>query len=78
MGPHVPPLSPQWPPTADQLAEITNNVHWELQAVAYDLGTRPHVTRDGRLERVAADLDALAHLLRQHAANGTNTDGRAT
>lgn len=71
MEPQLPPEAirwPQWPPSTDELAEIAKNVHWELDQVAYDLANRPHLTRDGRLTRIAADLDALAKLLRNHDA----------
>lgn len=62
--PQVPPLSPQWPPSDNQLAEIARTIHWQVQAFGYDLEVRPHfVTTDRRL-RVADDLEAFARMLR--------------
>lgn len=72
----VPEWSPEWPPSTDQLARITNSTHWQLEELGYDLRRRPHLTRDGRLVRIAADLDALAHLLRQHAGTEPRTGGQ--
>jgi hypothetical protein len=69
--PHVPPLSPEWPPSTDQLAEIAKAAHWQLDQLAYDLANRPHLTMDGRLSKIADDLNALAKLLRHHDTTQT-------
>jgi hypothetical protein len=59
-------LSPEWPPTTDQLATAVRDMHWRLEQLAYDLETRPHVTRGGQIPAVAKELEALAYLLQLH------------
>lgn len=60
----VPNLSPEWPPTAAQLAGLVSAAHWRLEEVAYKL-PRGDVPRD-ELDATATALEALATLLRRH------------
>jgi hypothetical protein len=64
----VPPLSPEWPPNTDQLAEIARRMHWRLEQLAYDLEHHPHAV-EGRLGGLAADLSTFAYLLQRHDAD---------
>lgn len=66
MTPQVPPLSPEWPATTDQLAQVAHGLHWALEQLAYDLWHRPRITHDGRLTVIAEDLTAFAGLLHAH------------
>lgn len=60
----VPPLSAGWPLDEFQLAGLISVMHWELEQFAFDL-PRGEVS-EARKERMAADLERLAVLLRQH------------
>ena len=63
MTPHVPHLSPEWPPTDDQLAETARGVHWEVEQVAYDFAHRPHLMTTDRRRKIAADLRVFAKMM---------------
>ena len=60
----IPELTPDWPPTATQLALLVTNAHWALEEIAYKL-PRGEVSPE-RLAEVADGLEALAALLRNH------------
>lgn len=64
MTAQVPSLSPEWPPSAGQLAMLATAAHWQLEELAFNL-TRGNVTRTD-LDSAAHGLEALAALLRRH------------
>ena len=60
----VPDLSPEWPPTADQLATLLMVAHWETSDLAWDV-PRGKASKE-RLARAADAFEALAKLMRNH------------